>query len=193
MGKLRSAIAATVLGAAIAAQGAVAQTPPDPPPPEIIEPPGSPAVETPVPALPPPPAPTPKPKPKGKPKLTKKPSKGSKGRPAPEKGGEKNEEGVEKPKNGGTVAVPPPILPNACGPIAVPVTLIPIYQQASKEYGLGPAGASILAAINEIETGFGQNLGPSSAGAMGWMQFMPSTWDAYGVDADGDGQKDPAT
>jgi soluble lytic murein transglycosylase-like protein len=189
MVKLRSAIAATVLGAAIAAQGAVAQTPPDPPPPEIIGPPGSPAAETPVPALPPPPAP--KPKPKAKPKPAKKPSKGSKGRPARDKSGEKNEEGVEKPKDGGTVAVPPPILPNACGPIAVPVTLIPIYQRASVEYGLGPAGPSILAAINEIETGFGQNLGPSSAGAMGWMQFMPSTWDAYGVDADGDGRKDP--
>src|SRR5688572_24648098 len=160
MGRLRTAVAATVLGAAIAAQGAVAQTPPDPPPPEIIGPPGSPVTETPVPALPAPPAPKPKrkPKPKAKPKPAKKPSKGSKDKPASDKG-EKNEEGVEKPKNGGTQAVPPPILPSACGPIAVPVTLIRIYQAASTEYALGPAGPSILAAINEIETGFGQNLG----------------------------------
>ena len=74
----------------------------------------------------------------------------------------------------------------------MPVFLIPIYQQASQVYGLGPAGPSILAAINEIETGFGVNQGPSSAGAVGWMQFMPATWAAYGVDANGDGRKDPA-
>ncbi len=133
--------------------------------------------------------PVPKPKPKSKP--ARKPSKGGQNRPGRDKGGEKGEEGAEKPKNGGTTAVPAPIVPTACGPIVVPVTLIPIYQRASEQYGLGPAGVSILAAINEIETGFGQNLGPSSAGAMGWMQFMPSTWDAYGVDADGDGHKDP--
>ena len=32
---------------------------------------------------------------------------------------------------------------------------------------------------------------PSSAGAVGWMQFMPATWAGYGVDANGDGVKDP--
>ena len=26
---------------------------------------------------------------------------------------------------------------------------------------------------------------------MGWMQFIPSTWEMYGVDANGDGVKDP--
>ena len=74
----------------------------------------------------------------------------------------------------------------------MPAFLIPIYQRATKAYGLGPAGPSILAAINEIETGFGVNQGPSSAGAVGWMQFMPATWAAYGVDANDDGVKDPA-
>ena len=69
----------------------------------------------------------------------------------------------------------------------------PDLPAASKAYGLGPAGPSILAAINEIETGFGVNQGPSVAGAVGWMQFMPATWAAYGVDANGDGVKDPAT
>src|SRR5437763_3950942 len=34
-------------------------------------------------------------------------------------------------------------------------------------------------------------MGPSSAGAIGWMQFMPSTWLRWGVDADGDGVSDP--
>jgi hypothetical protein len=31
----------------------------------------------------------------------------------------------------------------------------------------------------------------SSAGALGWMQFIPSSWRTYGVDANGDGKKDP--
>jgi murein DD-endopeptidase MepM/ murein hydrolase activator NlpD len=34
-------------------------------------------------------------------------------------------------------------------------------------------------------------MGPSSAGAVGWMQFMPSTWYRWGTDADGDGIADP--
>ncbi len=49
----------------------------------------------------------------------------------------------------------------------------------------------MLAGINKIETGFGTNLNVSTAGAVGWMQFLPSTWKAYGVDANGDGQADP--
>ncbi|MGC1853224.1 MAG: lytic transglycosylase domain-containing protein [Solirubrobacterales bacterium] len=73
----------------------------------------------------------------------------------------------------------------------VPARLVPIYQGASAKYKLGTKGPTILAAINFIETGFGANLGPSSAGAQGWMQFMPATWAAYGVDGDGDGDRDP--
>ena len=49
----------------------------------------------------------------------------------------------------------------------------------------------MLASINKIESAFGTNLNVSSAGAMGWMQFIPSTWATYGVDANGDGRKDP--
>ncbi len=51
--------------------------------------------------------------------------------------------------------------------------LVPIYQRAAAAYGLGPQGAAMLAAINGIETAFGTNLNVSSAGAVGWMQFMP--------------------
>jgi transglycosylase-like protein with SLT domain len=92
---------------------------------------------------------------------------------------------------------PPPVfsiptLPSAsCGPGAVPAILVPIYQRAADAYGLGSQGPSVLAAINEIETAFGTNLNVSSAGAVGWMQFMPETWDGYGVDANGDGVADP--
>jgi membrane-bound lytic murein transglycosylase B len=74
----------------------------------------------------------------------------------------------------------------------VPAELVPIYESATRRYRLGERGVPVLAAINKIESGFGQNLGPSTAGAYGWMQFMPATWVAYGVDADGDGNRDPA-
>ncbi|MCX6370692.1 MAG: lytic murein transglycosylase [Solirubrobacterales bacterium] len=70
----------------------------------------------------------------------------------------------------------------------VPPFLLPIYQAAGVEYGIR---WEVLAAINEIETDYGRNLSTSSAGAMGWMQFMPGTWETYGVDANHDGVKDP--
>ena len=70
----------------------------------------------------------------------------------------------------------------------VPPFLLPIYQAAGIQYGVR---WEILAAINEIETDYGRNLNVSSAGALGWMQFMPATWRAYGVDANGDGKSDP--
>jgi hypothetical protein len=121
----------------------------------------------------------------------KQPTGGGDGAGAKKQKGGEDEKGAKKQKDGATPAPPPALTPNACGPTAVPPVLIPIYGEAATKYGLGPAGPSILAAINEIESGFGANLGPSSAGAVGWMQFMPSTWAAYGVDADGDGLKDP--
>ena len=49
---------------------------------------------------------------------------------------------------------------------------------------------ALLAAVGQIESGHGRNEGPSSAGAIGPMQFMPGTFAAYGVDGDGDGTKD---
>ena len=49
----------------------------------------------------------------------------------------------------------------------------------------------VLAAINKIESNFGRNMGPSSAGAVGWMQFMPDTWLRWGLDGNGDGIADP--
>ena len=70
----------------------------------------------------------------------------------------------------------------------VPPFLLSIYQAAGIQYGVH---WQVLAAINEIETDYGRNLNVSSAGALGWMQFLPSTWRAYGVDANSDGKKDP--
>ncbi|HZU40590.1 MAG TPA: lytic murein transglycosylase [Solirubrobacteraceae bacterium] len=70
----------------------------------------------------------------------------------------------------------------------IPPFLLPIYQAAGIEYDVP---WQVLAAINEIETDYGRNLSVSSAGAVGWMQFLPSTWKTYGVDANGDGVADP--
>ncbi len=103
------------------------------------------------------------------------------------------------PDSAGAVAVPSPsqtfsvpaIPSSTCAAAGVPPILIPIYQRASAAYNLGPQGPAVLAGINEIETAFGTNLNVSSAGAEGWMQFMPSTWATYGVDANGDGVRDP--
>ena len=70
----------------------------------------------------------------------------------------------------------------------IPPFLLPIYQSCGTEYGIP---WQVLAGINKIETAFGTNLNVSSAGAEGWMQFIPSTWAAYGLDANSDGRKDP--
>jgi Transglycosylase SLT domain/Peptidase family M23 len=70
----------------------------------------------------------------------------------------------------------------------IPPFLLPIYQAAGIQYDVP---WQILAAINEIETDYGRNLSVSTAGAVGWMQFLPSTWKRYGVDANGDGVADP--
>ena len=70
----------------------------------------------------------------------------------------------------------------------IPPFLLPIYQAAGTAYGIP---WQVLAAINEVETDYGRDLSVSSAGAEGWMQFLPSTWTQYGVDANGDGFKDP--
>ena len=70
----------------------------------------------------------------------------------------------------------------------VPLFLLPIYKAAAVQYGVP---WQILAAINEIETDYGTDLSVSSAGAVGWMQFMPGTWLQYGVDALDAGYADP--
>jgi murein DD-endopeptidase MepM/ murein hydrolase activator NlpD len=100
-------------------------------------------------------------------------------------------------------ALPSAEVPNAPGSIALPLSftapppvtrtmsageLNALWQRAGATYGIP---WNVLAAINKIESNFGRNMGPSSAGAVGWMQFMPSTWLRWGTDADGDGIADP--
>jgi murein DD-endopeptidase MepM/ murein hydrolase activator NlpD len=102
-----------------------------------------------------------------------------------------------------SVSLPSAAAPNSPGSISIPVTftsppadtqqlplstLHVLWERAGATYGIP---WQVLAAINKIESNFGGNMGPSSAGAVGWMQFMPSTWLRWGVDADGDGIADP--
>src|SRR5919204_1671978 len=104
---------------------------------------------------------------------------------------------------GPTVALPSAGTANPPGSISVPVSfttppatpeqlqlsaLSELWHRAGTAYGIP---WQVLAAINKIESNFGQNMGPSSAGAIGWMQFMPDTWLRWGVDANGDGLADP--
>ena len=73
------------------------------------------------------------------------------------------------------------------GPVGgVPARLAAIYRGAAARYSLGPMGPAYLAAVNYIETDFGANLSSSSAGAVGWMQFEPATWERFGVTPSGD-------
>ena len=51
------------------------------------------------------------------------------------------------------------------------------YQEAEGEFGVP---WTYLAAINLVESGMGRIRGASTAGAQGPMQFLPSTWAAYG-------------
>ncbi len=69
-----------------------------------------------------------------------------------------------------------------------PPFLLPIYLAAAERYAVP---WQVLAAINEVESNYGYDLAVSSAGAEGWMQFLPEEWSAYGVDANGAGVRDP--
>jgi len=70
----------------------------------------------------------------------------------------------------------------------IPKSYLTLYQTAASTCSGLPW--PVLAAIGQVESGHGTNTGPSPAGAMGPMQFLPSTFAAYAVDGDGDGVAD---
>jgi murein DD-endopeptidase MepM/ murein hydrolase activator NlpD len=107
------------------------------------------------------------------------------------------------PESAGTSVVSSADVPNASGSLVLPPDwtarasserALSLEQLAALWRGAGAAYGipwQVLASINKIESNFGRNMGPSSAGAVGWMQFMPDTWLRWGMDADGDGIADP--
>lgn len=70
-------------------------------------------------------------------------------------------------------------------PTGRPTSYLMLYQESAAQYCPGLSW-TVLAAIGEIESNNGQNMGPSSAGALGPMQFLPSTWATWGTDGFGD-------
>jgi cell wall-associated NlpC family hydrolase len=70
----------------------------------------------------------------------------------------------------------------------IPPDQLEVMQQVSLQTGIP---WQVLAAVAKVESDFGANMGPSSAGAIGYCQFMPATWAAYGGDGNGDGVADP--
>jgi Transglycosylase SLT domain len=66
-----------------------------------------------------------------------------------------------------------------------PTSYLQLFQASAADYCPGLSW-TVLAAIAQIESADGQNDGPSSAGALGPMQFLPSTWAVWGIDAFGE-------
>jgi hypothetical protein len=73
----------------------------------------------------------------------------------------------------------------AAPPTGRPTSYLQLFQESAARYCPGLSW-TVLAAIGQIESADGQNMGPSTAGALGPMQFLPSTWAAWGIDGFGD-------
>jgi hypothetical protein len=70
----------------------------------------------------------------------------------------------------------------------LPSTYLELFKASAARYCPGLSW-TVLAAIGQIESADGTDVGPSSAGALGPMQFLPSTWEIWGTD--GFGQTGP--
>jgi len=66
-----------------------------------------------------------------------------------------------------------------------PATYLELFRESAARYCPGMSW-TVLAAIGQIESGDGANNGPSTAGAEGPMQFLPSTWQEWGISAFGE-------
>jgi len=80
---------------------------------------------------------------------------------------------------------PPPEI--RTGPPAPAGQLRQFYTLAQRRFGVP---WEVLAAVNLVESGFGRLRNASSAGAQGPMQFIPSTWEIYGMGGDIEAPRD---
>src|ERR671922_1438902 len=96
---------------------------------------------------------------------------------------------AEVPNADGSLLLPPGWTASTLTPRALSYAeLSGLWQRAGAAFGIP---WQVLAAINKIESNFGRNIGPSSAGAVGGMEFMPPTRLRWGADANGDGVAHP--
>jgi hypothetical protein len=68
---------------------------------------------------------------------------------------------------------------------ARPASYLDLFRESAAGYCPGLSW-TVLAAIGQIESGDGADPGPSTAGALGPMQFLPSTWARWGITAFGE-------
>jgi len=88
------------------------------------------------------------------------------------------------PDDDGDEPEPPPI---RTGPPQPPDLLREHYDAAAERFDVR---WELLAAVNFVESGFGRLRNSSVAGAQGPMQFIPATWEAYGMGGDIDDPRD---
>jgi hypothetical protein len=89
-------------------------------------------------------------------------------------------------RGGKVISLREPQLPvDAATSSGKPSNYIELFRESAARYCPGMSW-TVLAAIGQIESGDGANTGPSSAGAEGPMQFLPSTWQEWGITAFGE-------
>ena len=86
---------------------------------------------------------------------------------------------------GRLISLRAPQLPVDSAPAGRPATYLQLFRASAARYCPGLSW-TVLAAIGQLESADGTNNGPSRAGALGPMQFLPSTWQSWGITAFGE-------